>query len=158
MNRDGAPIALVVRGAAPPCILPPASANYVQNGFKVPSELHLKACSTGSIAISSSWHWEFRQIVSQGRRNSYSEYGRSIRSRLGIEVDEAAALLLSAGFSFCVLCSFYILRPLRDETAILFGPSYVQYALSVTFMIMLAIVPVVGFLVSYVPQIGRAHV
>lgn len=76
----------------------------------------------------------------------------SIWSKLSIEENEAAALLLSSGLSFCVLCSFYILRPLRDETAILFGPSYVQYALSATFLVTLAIVPIVGLLVSYVPR------
>ena len=73
-------------------------------------------------------------------------------SRLGIDEQEAKPLILSAGVFFCVLCSFYILRPLRDETAIIFGTSYVQYALSATFSITLAIVPVVGALVSHVPR------
>lgn len=73
-------------------------------------------------------------------------------SRFGICVHETERLMLSAAFFFCLLCSFYILRPLRDETAIIFGAAYVQYALSVTFLIMLAIVPVVGALVSYVPR------
>jgi AAA family ATP:ADP antiporter len=76
----------------------------------------------------------------------------SVFSRFGIHVHEAEHLILSAALFFCILCSFYILRPLRDETAILFGVSYVQYALSITFLIMLAIIPVVGALVSYVPR------
>lgn len=107
---------------------------------------------TSAIAISSAASQGVKHTVRPHQQQSRLDSGKSIRSRLGIEAHEANALLLSTGFSFCVLCSFYILRPLRDETAILFGPSYVQYALSITFLIMLAIVPVVGFLVSYVPK------
>ena len=74
-------------------------------------------------------------------------------SRLsGINREERAALALSFAFFFCVLCSYYIVRPLGDTISVRLGKDFVQLSFSIIFLVMLAAVPVFGWIVTHVPR------
>ena len=57
-------------------------------------------------------------------------------------------MLLSFAYFFCLLASYYILRPLRDEMGIAGGVKNLQWLFTATFVVMLAAVPVYGALVA----------
>lgn len=61
---------------------------------------------------------------------------------------EAKLVVCSAFYFFCLLCSYFILRPLRDEMGIANGAINMQWLFTGTFIAMLCIVPVFGLLVS----------
>lgn len=69
-----------------------------------------------------------------------------------IERDEAGPVLWSFAFFFCVLSSYYILRPLRDEMGVVVGPDGLQWLFLIVFLVMLAVVPVFGWVVSRFAQ------
>lgn len=74
--------------------------------------------------------------------------GRVVR----VEPGEVKAMLWSFGYFFCLLCSYYILRPVRDEMGIQGGPENLQWMFTATFITMLAAVPVFGWLSSRFPR------
>ncbi|MEM9647925.1 MAG: MFS transporter [Bacteroidota bacterium] len=55
---------------------------------------------------------------------------------------------LSALYFFCLLCGYFILRPLRDEMGIQNGAIHMQWLFTGTFVAMLCIIPLFGYLVS----------
>jgi AAA family ATP:ADP antiporter len=65
---------------------------------------------------------------------------------LGAEPHELPALGWAFGYFFLLLSSYYILRPLRDEMAVQAGASQLQWLFTATFVTMLALVPVFGWL------------
>ncbi len=65
---------------------------------------------------------------------------------------ELKALALSFAFFFSVLCSYYIVRPLRDEMAISLGGDFIQQSFLIAFIVMLAAVPVFGWIVAHMPR------
>ncbi len=67
---------------------------------------------------------------------------------VSIEPGELAAMLWSFAYFFCVLCSYYILRPLRDEMGVTIGAGGLQWLFVVVFLVMLAVVPLFGWVVS----------
>ncbi|MFM9847068.1 MAG: NTP/NDP exchange transporter [Hyphomicrobiaceae bacterium] len=67
---------------------------------------------------------------------------------VAIEPGEIAAVLWSFAYFFCVLCSYYILRPLRDEMGVTVGSGALQWLFVVVFLVMLAVVPLFGWIVS----------
>jgi AAA family ATP:ADP antiporter len=69
-----------------------------------------------------------------------------------VEPGEVPALLWSFGYFFCLLCSYYILRPVRDEMGIQGGPENLQWMFTATFLTMLGAVPVFGWLSSRFPR------
>ncbi len=62
--------------------------------------------------------------------------------------DEIRALAWSFAYFFFVLCSYYILRPLRDEMGVLGGVRNLQWLFIATFLAMLVAVPLFGWLAS----------
>jgi AAA family ATP:ADP antiporter len=62
-----------------------------------------------------------------------------------------ASLWSFAGF-FCLLCGYYVLRPLRDEMGVQGGVENLPWLFSATFAVMLAVVPVFGFAASRLPR------
>ena len=74
---------------------------------------------------------------------------------VAIEPGELAAMLWSFAYFFCVLCSYYILRPLRDEMGVTVGADGLQWLFVVVFFVMLAIVPLFGWVVS---RYARSHI
>ena len=75
---------------------------------------------------------------------------------------ERAALALGFAFHFCVLASYYLVRPLRDALGLEGGVEKLQWLFTATFVVMLLMVPVFGTLASrlpatrFVPLIYRA--
>ncbi len=65
---------------------------------------------------------------------------------------EAGALLWSFAYFFCLLCSYYILRPLRDEMGIAGGVEHLQWMFSGTFVAMLAAAPIFGAAAARFPR------
>jgi AAA family ATP:ADP antiporter len=67
---------------------------------------------------------------------------------VSVKKDEISAVLLSAGYFFSLLCAYYILRPIRDEMGIAGGVDQLQWLFSATFLGMLLMIPVYGWLSS----------
>ena len=79
---------------------------------------------------------------------------RSLLCRvLGAEPRELPALGWAFAYFFLLLCSYYILRPVRDEMAVQAGVSQLQWLFTATFIAMLVLVPVFGALCA---KLGRA--
>jgi len=66
--------------------------------------------------------------------------------------EESAAVLLSAAYFFCVLCGYYILRPLREEMGIAGGVDNLPRLYLVNLGIMLLAAPLFGLLVDRFPR------
>ncbi|MGE5146120.1 MAG: NTP/NDP exchange transporter, partial [Candidatus Eiseniibacteriota bacterium] len=69
-----------------------------------------------------------------------------------VRPDEVKALLLSFAYFFCLLSSYYVLRPLREEMGIASGVQHLQWLFSGTFAAMLAAVPIFGWVVARLPR------
>jgi AAA family ATP:ADP antiporter len=70
----------------------------------------------------------------------------------GAEPGEIGASCWSFACFFCLLCGYYVLRPLRDEMGVQGGVENLPWLFSVTFLAMLAVVPVFGFAASRLPR------
>lgn len=68
------------------------------------------------------------------------------------ETREIPALLWSFIYFFCLLSSYYILRPLRDEMGIEGGVDQLQWMFSGTFIAMLLAVPLFGWVSARLPR------
>lgn len=62
--------------------------------------------------------------------------------------DEIRALAWSFAYFFFLLCSYYILRPLRDEMGVFGGVRNLQWLFTATFLAMLVAVPLFGWLAA----------
>jgi AAA family ATP:ADP antiporter len=71
---------------------------------------------------------------------------------VAVRPGEVRALLWSFAYFFCLLASYYILRPLRDEMGVAGGVKNLQWLFSATFVTMLAAVPCYGALVARLPR------
>src|SRR5688500_14045016 len=69
-----------------------------------------------------------------------------------VRPDEARAMLWAFVYFFCLLSSYYILRPLRDESGVEAGVGNLQWLFTGTFFVMLAAAPLFGALVTRVPR------
>jgi AAA family ATP:ADP antiporter len=74
--------------------------------------------------------------------------GRMVKAR----PDEIRAMLWAFVYFFCLLTSYYILRPLRDESGVAAGVGNLQWLFTGTFLVMLAAAPLFGALVTRVPR------
>lgn len=72
--------------------------------------------------------------------------------RFGLAPGEARTLITSFLSFMLLLACYYILRPVRDALAASLGSGAVKYLSTVVFFVMLAIVPVFGWLVARVPR------
>jgi AAA family ATP:ADP antiporter len=70
---------------------------------------------------------------------------------LNVLPSERAALRLGFAFHFCVLASYYLVRPLRDALGLEGGADQLQWLFTATFVVMLLMVPLFGALVSRLP-------
>ena len=66
--------------------------------------------------------------------------------------DELRAVLWSFTYFFCLLCGYYVLRPVRDEMGIQAGVGNLPWLFTATFIAMLAVVPVFGWVSSRFPR------
>ncbi len=69
-----------------------------------------------------------------------------------VEPHEKRALGWSFAYFFCVLAAYYIVRPVREDMAVLVGEGQREYLFHYVFLVMLAAVPVFGKVVSSVPR------
>jgi AAA family ATP:ADP antiporter len=70
---------------------------------------------------------------------------------LKVKPGETAALLLGFALHFCVLASYYLVRPLRDALGLEGGAGQLQWLFTATFVVMLLMVPVFGALAARLP-------
>ena len=70
-----------------------------------------------------------------------------------VELDEWRPLWWSFSYFFALLCSYYIIRPMRDEMGITGGVETLHWMFTGTFLAMLAVVPFFGWLArSFAPR------
>src|SRR3954466_5269646 len=97
---------------------------------------------------------ESGSVGDQRGRESRTGAGRGclnaagLRRLVDVRPEEAGALAWAFVYFFCLLSSYYILRPLRDEMGVAAGVSNLQWLFTATFVVMLAAVPVFGSLVA----------
>jgi len=65
---------------------------------------------------------------------------------------EAPALAWSFLYFFLMLCGYYLLRPVRDTVGVALGREELQRLFAVTFVTMLVLVPVFGWLCAKLPR------
>jgi AAA family ATP:ADP antiporter len=66
--------------------------------------------------------------------------------------EEITASLWSFAYFFCLLCSYYVLRPVRDEMGIQGGVGNLHWLFTGTFLAMIAMVPLFGWASSRFPR------
>lgn len=71
-----------------------------------------------------------------------------LRRLLKFEPGETRVALWASTYYFCLMCSYFILKPLRDEMGVVSGVDNLQYLFTATFIVMLLIVPVFGWITS----------
>ena len=78
-----------------------------------------------------------------------------------VKPHETAAMLFSFAYFFCLLCGYYLLRPLRDAMGLLGGVGNLQWLFTATFVSMLVLVPVFGAIATrwtprrFIPYVYR---
>jgi AAA family ATP:ADP antiporter len=73
---------------------------------------------------------------------------RWYKTLLALEPGEFAPSAWSFAYFFCLLCGYYVLRPVRDEMGIQGGVGNLAWVFSATFVVMLAVVPAFGWAVA----------
>jgi AAA family ATP:ADP antiporter len=68
-----------------------------------------------------------------------------------VEPGELRVLIWSFVYFFALLCSYYIIRPMRDEMGIAGGVENLQWLFTGTFLAMLAVVPFFGWVTGRYP-------
>ena len=81
-------------------------------------------------------------------KNEDSGSLRVFARTVAVQPGELRPLLWSFAYFFCLLASYYVLRPLRDEMAIVGGVGNLQWLFTATFAAMLAAVPLYGAVVA----------
>src|SRR5918994_4808791 len=71
---------------------------------------------------------------------------------LRAEPHELPALGWAFAYFFLLLCSYYLLRPVRDALAVEAGAQALQWLFTATFIAMLVLVPVFGWLCARLPR------
>ncbi len=71
---------------------------------------------------------------------------------LGLRKHEYVAVAWSFAYFFCVLSSYYILRPVRDQLAVGSGPNTIPWLFFGTFITMLIATPIFGWVASRFPR------
>jgi ATP:ADP antiporter, AAA family len=69
-----------------------------------------------------------------------------------VRPSELSALLWSFSYFFALLCSYYIIRPLRDEMGILGGVENLQWLFTGTLLAMTVAIPLFGWVSSRFPR------
>ena len=78
---------------------------------------------------------------------------RSILSEIfGVQRQEIVAVAWSFAYFFCVLSSYYIIRPVREEMAVGSGPNTIPYLFIGTFVAMIFATSIFGWVASRYPR------
>jgi len=70
-----------------------------------------------------------------------------------VEPEERVPLLWSFVYFFCLLCGYYMLRPVRDEMAIEGGVQHLPWMMTGTFLTLLIATPLFGLLSARLPRV-----
>jgi ATP:ADP antiporter, AAA family len=85
-----------------------------------------------------------------------SNWPERLRTRLTnlvqVEPHERAGLAWSFIYFFCVLAAYYIVRPVREDMGVLVSEGQREHLFLYVFLVMLAAVPVFGWIVSTIPR------
>src|SRR6188508_3342555 len=81
-----------------------------------------------------------------------TERGTMIRSLTGADPQEVEPLCWSFLYFFCLLCGYYILRPVRDEMAIEGGVQHLPWMMTATFLTLLVATPLFGYVSARVAR------
>ena len=79
-------------------------------------------------------------------------YHSTIQSLTGTGPEEVRPLTWSFLYFFCLLCGYYILRPVRDEMAIEGGVQHLPWMMTATFMTMLVATPLFAYVSARVSR------
>ncbi len=71
---------------------------------------------------------------------------------LSLEKHEYMAVAWSFAYFFCVLASYYILRPVRETMAVGSGPDTILWLFTGTLVVMLTVTPIFGWVASRYPR------
>jgi ATP:ADP antiporter, AAA family len=74
-----------------------------------------------------------------------------LRRIVAVRPSETGALLYSFSFFFCLLCAYYLLRPLRDAMGLVGGTAKLPWLFTATFLAMIAAMPVFGAIATALP-------
>lgn len=74
-----------------------------------------------------------------------------LKQLVAVESGEMWALFWSFSYFFALLCGYYIIRPMRDEMGIAGGIDKLQWMFTGTFVVMLAAVPLFGWVAKRFP-------
>ncbi|MGZ8210821.1 MAG: NTP/NDP exchange transporter [Burkholderiales bacterium] len=83
---------------------------------------------------------------------SQSPLLRPLARIVNVRPEEARAMLWSFAYFFCLLASYYVLRPLRDEMGVAGGVRNLHWLFTATFIVMLGAVPLFGAVVARLPR------
>jgi len=84
--------------------------------------------------------------------NPDTRIARVVQSVTRVEPDELAPCLWSLVYFFCLLCGYFVLRPIREEMGVANGVENLQWLFTGTFITMLAVVPIFGAVVRRWPR------
>jgi len=90
-----------------------------------------------------------RNIVHEEAHSSLHSWATRL---VDVRPDELRSLIWSFLYFFSLLCSYYIIRPIRDEMGIAGGVENLQWLFTGTFLMMLAAVPIFGWIASRYPR------
>ncbi len=77
---------------------------------------------------------------------------RLVSRTLGIEPGEFVAVAWSFTYFFCILSSYYMLRSVRETMAIVSGVRNIPWLFTGTFVLMLIVTPIFGWITSKYPR------
>ncbi|MEX2451369.1 MAG: MFS transporter [Rhodospirillales bacterium] len=75
-----------------------------------------------------------------------------VKRAVDVREEELRALLWSFIYFFCLLCAYYVLRPVRDAMGLTGGVRNLQWLFTATFVTMLIAVPIFGAIVAKLPR------
>lgn len=81
-----------------------------------------------------------------------SPLARLLRRLVLVEPGEIGVMLRSCAIFFCVLCGYYVLRPVREEIGTNIGQDGLQWLFIAVFVAMLALVPAFGWIVQTIAR------
>ena len=87
-----------------------------------------------------------KEIVIEQDKSGVAGYFK--KRLVNIKPDEMKLTLWASIYYFCLMCSYFIIKPLRDEMGVVSGVDNLQYLFTATFLAMLLIIPVFGWISS----------
>jgi AAA family ATP:ADP antiporter len=81
-----------------------------------------------------------------------SGFLKTLQTFTGADSDEVRPLCWSFLYFFCLLCGYYILRPVRDEMAIEGGVQHLPWMMTATFVTLFVTTPIFGYVSARVPR------